>query len=186
MTKTAELIFREAGAFLEGHFLLTSGLHSPIYLEKFHVLQYPHYTAQLCRMIARHFQKDGVQVVAGPTVGGILIAFEVARSLGVRGIFAERDGDGRSFRRGFSLLPKERVLVVDDILTTGGSIREVIAEVKRWGGEVMGVGVLADRAKGKSDFGVPLYSCFNIDINTYEPADCPQCKAGLPLVRPGG
>ncbi|GAI86991.1 unnamed protein product, partial [marine sediment metagenome] len=122
-----EEIFQKSGAILKGHFLLASGLHSPIYWEKFQVLQSPSYTEQLCRMIATHFQKQNIQVVAGPTTGGIILAFEIARQLGIRGIFAEKEGaTERAFRRGFSINPGERVLIVDDIITTGNSIRQVM------------------------------------------------------------
>jgi len=186
MTNVEE-IFRTSGAVLQGHFLLASGLHSPVYWEKFQVLQYPNYTSKLCQMIARHYRRKGVQVVAGPTTGGIILAFEVARQLGVRGIFAERVGTtGRAFRRGFSVSPGERVLVVDDILTTGGSIREVITPVTSQGGTVIGVGVLVDRSEQPVDFGVPLFSCHRSVIQTYPPESCPQCASGIPLVKPGG
>ena len=141
MTNRAEAIFKKSGAVLQGHFLLTSGRHSPIYWEKLQVLQFPHYTEQLCGMIARHFRGQRVQVVAGPAIGGIVLAHEVARQLGVRGIFAERESTGlRTFRRGFRIDPGERVLVVDDILTTGGSVREVVTAVNEAGGEVIEVG----------------------------------------------
>ncbi len=179
-------IFKDAGAILEGHFLLTSGLHSPMYWEKFRVLQYPHHTEKLCRLIAEHFKKDKVQVVAGPTTGGIVLAFEVARQLGVKSIFAEKVGEGRSFRRGFTIDPGERVLIVDDILTTGGSVVEVIDAVKKLKGDIIGVGVLVDRSEQTKDFGVPLFSCLRSQTVTYRPGDCPLCTAGVPLVRPGG
>jgi orotate phosphoribosyltransferase len=172
---------------LEGHFLLTSGRHSPVYWEKFKVLQFPDYTAQLCGMIADHFSKQQIQLVAGPTTGGIILAFEVARQLGVRGIFAEKTGEKeRAFRRGFSVNPGERVLVVDDILTSGGSIREVMAAVAGLGGKTIGVGVLVDRSEQKIDFGVPLFSCLRSATITYSPSDCPLCAAKIPLTRPGG
>jgi orotate phosphoribosyltransferase len=179
-------IFRDAGAILEGHFLLTSGLHSPVYWEKFRVLQYPHYTERLCRLIAEHFKKDKVQVVAGPTTGGIILAFEVARQLGVKGIFAEKEGEIRVFRRGFTINPGERVLIVDDILTTGGSIVEVIDAVRKLKGNIVGVGVLVDRSEKTQDFGVPLFSCLRSAAVTYRPTECPLCTAGIPLVRLGG
>lgn len=175
-------LFRDAGAFLEGHFQLTSGRHSGQYLEKFALLQWARYTEPLCRMIADHFRGDGVQVVAGPTTGGIILAYEVGRLLGVRGIFAEKDdAGGRSFQRGFRIEPGERALLVDDILTTGGSIREVLDAVRRSGGEVAGVGVLADRTAGRVNFGVPLYACLSLEIESYPPDDCPLCKASVPL-----
>jgi len=179
-------IFKDAGAILEGHFLLTSGLHSPVYWEKFRILQYPHYTEKLCRLIAEHFKKDEVQVVAGPTTGGIIIAFEVARQLGVKSIFAEKEGDTRVFRRGFSIDPGNRVLIVDDILTTGSSITEVMDAVKKLGGIMIGIGVLVDRAEQKKEFGVPLFSCLRAVTVTYPPAECTLCAAGIPLTRPGG
>jgi len=181
----AEDIFRTTGAIMEGHFLLTSGLHSPIYWEKFRVLQYPQYTERLCQLIAESFRDRGVQLVAGPTTGGVLLAYEVARQLGIRSIYAERQDEGRVFRRGFSISPGERTLVVDDVLTTGGSIREVADEVKRRGGEVMGIGVLVDRSQGGVDFGVPLFSCYKTTALNYKPEDCPLCAEGIPLVEPG-
>jgi len=182
-----EEIFEKSGAILKGHFLLASGLHSPVYWEKFKVLQCPNYTEQLCRMIATHFRNQGVQVVAGPTTGGIILAFEVARQLGVRGIFAEReDTGGRAFRRGFSINSGERVLIVDDILTTGGSIREVMAAVAGQGGTIVGVGVLVDRSEQKVDFGVPFFSCHRAITQNYTPENCPLCAEQIPLLKPGG
>jgi orotate phosphoribosyltransferase len=132
MADTVEQMFEKSGALLKGHFLLTSGLHSPVYWEKSLVVQYPEYTEELCRMIADRFRNSGAQVVAGPTTPGIILAYETARQLGVRGIFAERDesGSGRVFRRGFKIDPSEKVLVVDDVMTTGNSVREVIDAVK--------------------------------------------------------
>src|SRR4030042_64326 len=129
MAATVEQMFEKSGALLKGHFLLTSGLHSPVYWEKALVIQYPEYTEKLCRMIADHYRGAGVQVVAGPTTPGIILSYEVARQLGVRGIFAERDesGGGRVFRRGFHIAPGEKVLIVDDILTTGGLPRALRA-----------------------------------------------------------
>jgi len=126
-------------------------------------------------------------VVAGPTTGGIILAFETARQLGVRGIFAEKEGEKeRAFRRGFGIDPGERVLIVDDILTTGSSIREVIAAVKSQGGVIIGIGVLVDRSEQKLDFGIPLFSCLRSETITYPPQDCPLCAAKIPLVKPGG
>jgi len=185
MTMNVGEIFEKSGALLKGHFLLTSGLHSPVYWEKFRVLQFPAYTEQLCTMIATHFQNQEIQVVAGPTTGGIILAFEVARQLRVRGIFAEREGAKRTFRRGFSISPGERVLIVDDILTTGSSIRQVIAAVEKQGGMILGIGVLVDRSEQTIEFGVPLFSCHRSITPTYEPQDCPLCAAQMPLTKPG-
>jgi orotate phosphoribosyltransferase len=186
MTDSVESMFEKSGAVLQGHFRLASGLHSPVYWEKFQVMQYPGYTEQLCRMIADHFRKQDIQVVAGPTTGGIILAYEVARQLGVRGIFAERDeAGGRSFRRGFRIDPGERVLIVDDILTRGGSIREVIDAVKKLEGKIIGIGVLVDRSPEKVDFGIPFFSCHRAEVVTYTPEKCPLCARGIPLVKPG-
>jgi len=187
LIESVEEIFQKSGAILKGHFLLASGLHSPIYWEKFRVLQFPSYTEQLCRMITTHFQRQRIQVVAGPTTGGIILAFEAARQLGVRGIFAEKEGTTeRAFKRGFSISSGERVLVVDDILTTGNSIGEVMAAVTKPGGIVVGIGVLVDRSEQELEFGVPLFSCLRSITPTYTPQDCPLCAAQIPLVKPSG
>jgi orotate phosphoribosyltransferase len=187
MTDAVEKMFEKSGALLKGHFLLTSGLHSPIYWEKALVIQYPEYTEKLCRMIADHYRRSGVQVVAGLTTPGIIIAYETARQLGVRGIFAERDesGSGRVFRRGFHIAPGEKVLIVDDILTTGGSVNEVIAAVKKLQGNIVGIGVLVLRSAKEPDFGVPFYACHRTEVITYQPDKCPLCAQGIPLVKPG-
>lgn len=186
MTVNVEEIFEKAGALLKGHFLLASGLHSPEYWEKAKVLQYPEFTEILCRMIADRYRNEEIEVVAAPTTPGIIIAYEVARQLGVRGIFAEKaDTGGRVFRRGFTIEPGERVLVVDDIFTTGGSIREVLNAVKELGGDIIGTGVLVDRSPEKVDLGVPFFSCHKVDVTAYRPDDCPLCKEGVPLVAPG-
>ncbi len=185
MKENTEEIFQKSGTLLKGHFLLASGLHSPLYWEKFRVLQFPQYTAQLCQMIADRFRKQNVQVVAGPTTGGIILAYEVARQLGVRGIFAEKESSERAFRRGFTIDPGERVLIVDDILTTGSSIREVITAVAKLSGKLIGIGVLVDRSEREPDFGVPLFSCLRSITPAYAPQDCPLCAAKIPLVKPG-
>ena len=188
MTENVEEIFERAGAILKGHFKLTSGLHSPVYWEKFKVLQYPKYTQQLCKLIADHFRNQEIQVVAGPTTGGIILAFEVARQLGVRGIFAEKTGEKeRAFKRGFGIDSGEHVLIVDDLLTTGGSIREVMEAVNKLKGIIVGIGVLVDRSEHGVDFGVPLFSCHRaVPPPTYSPENCPLCAEGIPLVKPGG
>ena len=185
MITSVEEILRTTGAMMEGHFLLTSGLHSSIYWEKFRVLQYPHYTERLCRLIAEHFQSQAVQMVAGPTTGGVILAYEVARQLGIRSIYAEKQGEARVFRRGFTISPGERTLVVDDVLTTGGSLRDVISEVRRSGGEVIGAAVLIDRSQTAANLGVPLFGCYRTAAPSYKPEDCPLCAAGEPLQEPG-
>jgi len=179
-------IFKITGAIKEGHFLLASGLHSPVYWEKFRILQYPHYTEKLCRLIAEHFKEQKIEVVAGPTTGGIILAFETARQLGVRGIFAEKEGEIRAFRRDFTITPDENVLIVDDILTTGSSIKETINAVTKLSGVIVGIGVLVDRSKKDIDFGVPLFSCLHAPTITYIAEKCPLCLANIPLTKPGG
>jgi len=186
-TLTAEEIFRRVGAVLDGHFLLTSGLHSPTYWEKAQVLQHPNYTELLCHFIVDHFRDKGVQVVAGPTIGGVILAYEVAKQLGTRAIFAEREGETRVFRRGFSISPGERVLIVDDILTTGGSLQQMVDAVIAMGGNAVGIGILVDRSALKIDINIPLFSCHKAIVPTYKPGPetCPQCRAGIPLTKRG-
>jgi len=180
-------MFNNSGAVLKGHFLLTSGLHSPVYWEKFKVMQYPEYVQQLCSMIVGHFRNESVQLTAGPTTAGIILAYEVARQMVTRAIYAEKTPEkGFNFRRGAAINADDRVLVVDDILTTGGSIREVIGAVRERGGTVIGVGVLVDRSDSPIDFGVPLFSCLKEFAVTYRPENCPLCASGVPLVKPGG
>lgn len=188
MSTDVEAILRESGAMLEGHFLLSSGRHADRYIEKFALLMRPRDTERVCRMIAEHYADARLDTVAGPTTGGILLAFEVARQLGIRSVYAERiegGGTGREFRRGATFRPGERVLVIDDILTTGGSIRETLAALTPHRVEVVGVAVLVDRSGGRVDFGAPLFPTLQTDIATYDAADCPLCRAGIPLVKPG-
>jgi orotate phosphoribosyltransferase len=178
----AERLLREAGALLEGHFQLSSGRHSPAYAEKFRLLERPPQTDELCGMIADWARPLRPQVVAGPTTGGLIVSYEVARHLGLRSIFAEsNEAGGRSFQRGFTIAPGERVLVVDDVLTTGGSVRQVLDAVRALGGEPVGAGVIVDRSGGTVDFGIPLFACLALDLPTYDPAECPLCEQGVPL-----
>jgi orotate phosphoribosyltransferase len=184
VTTDAEKVLRDAGALLEGHFQLSSGRHSQLYIEKFRLLERPPQTDALCRMIADWARALSPDLVAGPTTGGIIISYEVARRLGVRSIFAEKNEDGspgRSFLRGFDIAPGERVLVVDDVLTTGGSVRDVLDAVRAVGGEVIGVAVLVDRSAGRVNFGAPLFACLELDLPSYAPDACPLCDAGVPL-----
>ena len=178
-------IFKTAGAIKEGHFLLASGLHSPVYWEKFRILQHPHLTEKLCRLIAQHFKGQKIDVVAGPTTGGIILAFETARQLGARSIFAEKEGEVRVFRRDFEIAPGEHILIVDDILTTGSSLRETISAVAKLGGIVIGIGVLVDRSEENLDFNLPFFSCLRAPTTVYSPQECPFCAAHIPLVKPG-
>jgi len=182
-----ERVFRESGALREGHFILASGRHSPLYLEKFQVLQHPVETERLCAALASWARTLDVETVAGPTTGGIILAHEVARQLGVRAIYAERrdNGAGREFRRGFALRPGERVVVVDDIMTTGGSVQETVEAVRSAGGKVAGAAVLVDRSGGAADVGVPIEALWRLVIPSYAPAECPLCAEGLVATHPG-
>jgi orotate phosphoribosyltransferase len=186
MTDSVEKMFEKSGAVLKGHFLLSSGMHSPVYWEKFQVLQYPEYTELLCGIIADRFVDEEIEVVAGPTTGGIILAYETARQLGVRGIFAEKkESGGREFRRGFKISSGERVLIVDDVFTRGGSIKETIDAVNELGGKIVGIGVMIDRSTEKIDFGIPFFSCHRAEVIVYSPEECPLCARNIPLVKPG-
>ncbi len=178
-------IFLDTGAMLTGHFLLTSGRHSDRYIQCARALQYPARAGVLCRELASRFAGENITVVAGPATGGIIVSYETARALGVRGIFTERENGAMAFRRGFSIDPGERVLVVEDVITTGGSVLEVIEAVRRQGGIVAGAGVLVDRSNGKVDLGVRLESLLALEVMSYSPQDCPLCREGIPPVKPG-
>jgi orotate phosphoribosyltransferase len=174
-------IFKDSGAMLEGHFRYTSGMHGDVYFEKFQVLQYPKYVEQLCTEMARRFKDDGIQLVLGPTTGGVLLAYEIGKQLGTRGIFAEKGDGGRVLKRGFKINPGERVLVVDDVMTTGGSVYDTIDVVKREGGVLAGVAIIVDRSNGTADFGVKTEALLRVDVVKYDPSDCPLCRAGVTL-----
>ncbi|HHY97830.1 MAG TPA: orotate phosphoribosyltransferase [Firmicutes bacterium] len=179
-------ILGEVGAYQKGHFLLSSGLHSDAYIEKFRVLERPFYTERLCRQLADKFRDEGITCVIGPTTGGIIVAYEVARHLPeARAIFAEREGDGRELRRGFHITPGENVLVVEDVVTTGGSCAQVVDVVRRHGGRLVGVGVLVDRSGGSVSFGPRYEPLIRLSLKTYAPGECPLCEAGVPLLHPG-
>lgn len=178
-------IFRRSGAFLEGHFILTSGLHSPHYVEKFRVLEHPTLTAELCVHIADMWRDKGITVVVGPVTGGVILAHEVGRQLGVRAMFTERVDGVMLLRRGFALEPEDRVLLVEDVVTTGGSIIEVRDVVQATGAEVAGLAYLVDRSAGRAEFGVPAVPLITLDVITYQPDACPLCAAGSTAVKPG-
>lgn len=177
-------IFRSSHALLEGHFRLTSGLHSANYFQCAKVLQYPAYAEQLCRLIADRFRESEITAVLAPALGGIVVGQEVARLLGVRSMFAERKDQIMQLRRGFSVERGERILVCEDVITTGGSVREVIEIVENFGGVVAGVGVIVDRSGGVAQFN-NLFATMTMQVVTYKPDECPLCAEGLPVVRPG-
>lgn len=176
----------KSGAVLRGHFLLTSGRHSDTYLEKFRLLERPDLTESVVRALADRFRDAGVQVVLGPAIGGIIVAYEMARQLGVRAIFAERQDGRLTLRRGFRVQPGERCLVVEDVVTTGGSVREAVDVARQAGADVVGVAVLADRSGGRVlDLGVPVEYLVSLDAPAWAADECPLCRAGVPLEKRG-
>lgn len=178
-------LLREAGALLEGHFLLSSGLHSPRYIQCARLLQHPALAERACGALAEKVRALGaVDAVVGPALGGIIVAYELARALGVRGLFAEREQGRMTLRRGFRIAPGERVLIAEDVVTTGRSSLEVAAVVDACGGNVVGVACLVDR-RAQDDLTLPLVSLVKMAIETHPPETCPLCRRGLPLVKPG-
>jgi orotate phosphoribosyltransferase len=190
-------LLRRTGVMREGHFKLTSGRHSDRYMQCAQLFQYPEDSAAVCAEVARFFEDKNVGLVAGPAIGGIIMAYEVARLLGARGagargagarsVFAEREDGVMTLRRGFEGSVKEggRAIVVEDVVTTGGSVKEVVALLKSRGAEVVGVGSVVDRSNGAVDFGVPFYALLSLEIASWEPDSCPLCRQGLPIVKPG-
>jgi orotate phosphoribosyltransferase len=178
-------LFRKAGALLEGHFKLSSGLHSDRYLQSALVLQYPEFASQLGAAIASHTRHLQPTAVLSPALGGIVIGQEVGRALGVRALFAER-ADGRlTLRRGFSLASSDRILVVEDVITTGGSTRETVDVATAAGATVVGAASIIDRGNNEATLGMPLYSLVKLQVQAFEPGACPQCARGEPVVKPG-
>ena len=177
--------FRRVGALLDGHFRLTSGLHSPGYLQCALVLQHPREAEACGAALAERLRDRGAQTVLSPALGGIVIGQEVARALGIRAIFAERQDGALTLRRGFSLEPGEDVVVIEDVVTTGGSTRETIEVARAAGARVVGAGAIIDRSGGRQQLDVPFHALAEVSLPTYEPASCPLCLAGQPVVKPG-
>ena len=178
-------IFESTNALLDGHFLLTSGRHSNLYFQCAKVLQFPEYTKQLCTIIANEFLDRKIDTVISPAVGGLVVGQEVARQLNKRFIFAERENNKLTLRRGFELSEKENVLICEDVVTTGGSVFEVIDIIKSNNATVAGIGLIVDRSYGKVDFGYPQISTIRLNVKSYLPEECHLCKEGLELVKPG-
>ena len=177
--------FRTTGALLEGHFQLSSGLHSTVYLQCALVLQFPEKAEAFGRAIAESYREQGIQLVASPAIGGIVIGHEVARALGARFVWTERDAGQMTLRRGFTVSPREKTLVVEDVITTGGSTRETIEALERAGANVVAAASIIDRSGGAADVGVPLSALASLIVLSVAPAACDACKLGEPVVKPG-
>ena len=177
--------FRNTGALLEGHFILSSGLHSPKYLQCALALQQPEDANRFGELIAERFRDTKIDCVASPAIGGLVIGFAVAAALNVRFLWTERQGGVMTLRRGFSLRPGEKILVVEDVITTGGSTRECIAALEDNGGEVVAAASIVDRSNGTADVGVPRISLIQMDVPTFDPKDCPMCAGGDVAYKPG-
>lgn len=178
-------IFEKTYTLLKGHFRLSSGLHSGEYLQCARVLQYPEYAEKLCRELASHFKEDKPTCVVAPALGGIIVSYETAKALAVRSIFTERKDGRMVLRRGFEIKPDDRVLVVEDVITTGLSTKEVLDVVKSLGAALIGVGSIVDRSGKKIDFGVKSMSLINLDFPVFPPEKCPLCKKGIEVTKPG-
>ena len=176
-------IMEKTGAILKGHFLLSSGLHSDTYFQMALIFQYPEYGEILCKKIADNFRNKKIDLVVGPAIGGIIISYELARILKTRSIFAERENGIMKLRRGFEIKKGENVLICEDVITTGSSVREVIDLVEKEGGKIIGIGCVVER--GEIEFNYPLKSLIKVNVENYTPENCPLCKKGLPLIKPG-
>ena len=177
--------FKATGALLEGHFVLTSGLHSPNYLQCALLLQHPREAEEFARALAEHFQDDNIQLVAAPAIGGIVIGHEVARQLGARFIWTERVDGQMTIRRGFSVTQDERTLVVEDVITTGGSTLETVQTLRAAGANVVGAASVIDRSSGRADVGVTRVALATLDVPAVDPAVCELCRQGIPAIKPG-
>lgn len=177
--------FRNTGALLEGHFILSSGLHSPKYLQCALALQHPGDAKRFGGLIAERFRDKEIDCVASPAIGGLVIGFAVAAALNVRFLWTERQNGEMTLRRGFSLRPGEKILVVEDVITTGGSTRECISALKENGGDVVAAASIVDRSNGAADVGVPRVSLIEMDVPTFDPKDCPLCASGDVAYKPG-
>ncbi len=178
--------FSKAGALLDGHFLLRSGLHSNRYFQAALALQHTKLAAELCSALAAKAAGLGAETVISPAIGGIVVGQEVGRALGIRAIFAEKnDQGGLLLRRGFSVRPGEKILVAEDVVTKGGRVQQTIDLVREFGAEVVGVAVIVDRSRGSVQFGVPTFSLIELDLATFAPEQCPMCEKGMPVDKPG-
>ena len=185
---TAEKVlehFKQTNALLDGHFILSSGLHSPNYLQCALALQYPFDAAKFGKAIAEHYTNETIETVASPAIGGLIIGYEVAKALNVRYILTERENGVMTLRRGFSIKENERILVVEDVITTGGSTRECIQALETHGAKVVAAASIIDRSGGAADVGVPRIALVSFNVPSYKPEDCPMCERGDKAVKPG-
>ena len=178
-------LLKECGAWCEGHFVLSSGLHSREYLQCATVLQYPTLSSRLCQALAERFVSDEVTCVAAPALGGVIVGYEVARHLGARSIFGEREEGPMKFRRSFGINPTDRVLLIEDVITTGGSVEELIGLVRDTGATIVGIGSIVDRSGGWANFDVKYHALLSINVKTFTETECPMCKEGIPIKKPG-
>lgn len=178
-------ILENSQAILKGHFLLSSGGHSGTYFEKFRILQYPDITQRFCETLNEKFKNELIEVILGLATGGIILGYELARIRGIRAIFTERVEGKMALRRGFQITKGEKVLIVEDVVTTGGSVKETIAIAEDLGAEIIGIAALVDRTGGKINLGYPLKTLVSLEIESFSATLCPLCKKGLPLVKPG-
>jgi orotate phosphoribosyltransferase len=181
-----EEIFAKVGALLEGHFLLTSGVHSRKYMQCARIFQYPEYTEEIVSELVKEFKDDKIDVVVGPATGGIILAYEFARQLKVKNFFAENNDNKMIFRMGFNIKKGDRVLIVEDVIATGAAVFKVIDLIKEKGGIPVGVAVVIDRMMGKEDFGLKFKSAYTTFIDTYDFDNCPLCKENIPIFKPSG
>ena len=178
-------IFKRTGVMQEGHFKLTSGRHSDRYMQCARLFEHPDDSVTICSEVAEVFRGKDIDLVAGPAIGGIIMAYEVARILNVRNVFAERENGVMTLRRGFDVVSGIRALVVEDVVTTGGSAKEVVEFLRGRGVEIAGVGAVVDRSNGTVDFGVPFHAVATMNVESWDPEDCPLCRQGLPITKPG-
>lgn len=176
---------KESKALLEGHFSLSSGLHSSAYIQCALLLRYPVLAEKFCSELAKKVKKYNPEIVVGPALGGVIVSYEMARALGLPGIFSERDNGNMELRRDFDIKPGQRILIVEDVVTTGGSVKEVIEIVKEKGGEIVAVSSLIDRSGGNLNFGVPFESLISFNFEVYNPDSCPLCTENIETVKPG-
>ncbi len=177
-------LLKDTGVLIDGHFQLTSGRHSDRFLQCSQLLQYPGEAEKVCRWMAEPFQGAEIETVIGPALGGILLAYEVARQLGARAVYTEKDNDQMALKRGFIIKPGERVLVVEDAVTTGGSVEKVLSILRQVRADIVALSVIVDRSAAPPNFGVPMQALLKLQIDSYRPEDCPLCRANIPLIRP--